>query len=573
MRKLLAATGFILLVAALAAGGWWAWPILFPPLPSGWLSTLARADAALLQNRPDLAKAALEPLPASLPVSGWLQWEKRVAKTAALTQDWKWAAASAAPAHVQYPGNPELAAFEVWALLQDRRAAEALPLAEKVLKGTDWDSLRVQAAVENTGLASGDWSDLREKAAEPGSSDLWDQLTAFDMGPETAKNALLAALADGRMDSARNHLDALSPVERDKPPFDRLQALMAYDQGDFGRAAAMLKSLPHQPDTLLVLADVYLHLGDPEEARIIYDQMLAEQPDHVPLALAVNRATLALDDDPAFAIQVLSQVTDGLDDAGMGKVRLLTLEARYHMGETEAVRVLLDRLAAGEHESALGLDAELLKGRLMPEWSSVPRLWSLLHRHPDVQPLAERLAWSLLAGQDYEGTQRALDLHETALKSAGQESPWWARFLRGLTLAAENRLSDASDALASVPMPWRDATFYADWALVASVAAQQISANTDQREPLLNDALERLNKALDLLPPSQTPDQLKRRSLWLTRRGEVQTALVPLSNKTEGRGLKDAATRDFTQAAQLDPSNLKAAFLLRQTLAVSQEKP
>ena len=243
------------------------------------------------------------------------------------------------------------------------------------------------------------------------------------------------------------------------------------------------------------------------------------------------------------------------------------------MGETEAVRVLLDRVAAGEHESALGLDAELLKGRLMPEWSSVPRLWSLLHRHPDVQPLAERLAWLLLAGQDYDGTHRALDLHEAALKAEGQQPPWWARFLRGLTLAAENRLTEASDALASVPTPWRDATFYADWALVASVSARQISGNSDRREPLLNDALERLNKALDLLPPSQTPDQLVRRSLWLTRRGEVQTALIPLSNKQEGRSLKDAAARDFTQAAQLDSSNLKAAFLLRQTLAVSQEKP
>jgi tetratricopeptide (TPR) repeat protein len=206
----------------------------------------------------------------------------------------------------------------------------------------------------------------------------------------------------------------------------------------------------------------------------------------------------------------------------------------------------------------------------MPEWSSVPRLWSLLHRHPDVEPLAERLVWLLLAGRDYSGAHRALDLHEAALKAEGHEPPWWSRFLRGLLLAAENQLTEASEALGTVPVAWRDATFYADWSLVASVSAQQAAA---QREPLLNDALERLNKALDLLPPSQTPDQLKRRSLWLARRGEVQTALVPLSNKQEGRSLKDAAQRDFTQAVQLDPSNLKAAFLLRQALAVSQEKP
>ena len=569
MRKFLAATGFILLTAALAAGVWWAWPILFPSLPAGWLSTLARADAALLENRPDLAKAALTPLPSALPVSGWLQWEKRVDRTAALTNDWKWAAESAAPARAQYPGNTDLTAFEVWALLHDHRPAEALPLAERVLKGTPWEGLRVQAAVEAANLASDDWSDLRGKAAVPGASDLWDKLAAIDPQPEVSKNALLAALADGRMDAARAHLDALSPLERDKPPFDRLQALMAYDQGDFGRAAALLKSLPHQPDMLLILADVYLHLGDPGQAKLIYDELLAEQPDQVPLALAVNRATLALDEDPQLAVNILSRVTEGVSPQGLGKIKLLTLEARFRMGETDAVRTELDKLTASENESELGIDAELLKGRLLPQWSSIPQLSSLLHRHPDFQPLAERLAWLLLAGQDYDGAQRALDLHEAALRQEALDPPWWSRFLRGLVFAAQNQLDQASETLGSVPAPWRDATFWADWSLVASVSAQQTAGD---RTPLLNDALERLNKALDLLPPSEAPEQLKRRSLWLTRRGEVQTALVPLSNREEGQKLKDAAARDYTQAVQLDTTNLRAAFLLRQVLAVSQEK-
>jgi len=568
MRKFLAATGWILLIAALAAGAWWAWPILFPGLPDGWLSTLARADAALLQNRPDLAKAALTPIPEKLPVSGWLQWEKRVERTAALTGDWKWAAASAEPARAQYPGNADLTAFAVWTLLRDHRPAEASPLAEKTLKDTPWDGLRVQAGVEAAGLASDDWSDLRAKVAEPGQSEIWDRLASFDSGPEVSRNALLAALGDGRLDAARQHLDALSPLQRDKPPFDRLQALIAYDQGDFGRAAALLKSLPQQTDTLLVLADVYLHLGDPEQARIIYDQMLAEHPDQISAALAVNRASLALDTDPALALSVLSRVTDA-DAAGWDRIKLLTLEARFRAGDTEAVRALLDRIVEGERESPLGLDAELLKGRLMPEWSSAPRLWSLLHRHPDYQPLAERLAWLLLANQDYAGAHRALDLHEAALAKQGLEPPWWSRFLRGLLFAAENKLPQASDTMAEVPEPWRDATFWADWALMASVAAQQTPSG---REALLDDALERLNKALDLLPPSAGPEPLKRRSVWLTRRGEVQTALVPLSAKDAARQFRDDAQRDFTQAVELDGSNLKAAFLLRQA-AVSQEKP
>ena len=165
---------------------------------------------------------------------------------------------------------------------------------------------------------------LRDKAAEPGSSDLWDQLTTFDAGSEIGKNALLAALADGRMDSARSHLDALSPMERDKPPFDRLQALMAYDQGDFGRAAALLKSLPHQPDTLLVLADVYLHLGDPGQAltRSFTTRCLPSSPtayrwrwpSTAPLWLST---TTRLWQSISFRA-----VNDGPGDAGLGMVRL-----------------------------------------------------------------------------------------------------------------------------------------------------------------------------------------------------------------------------------------------------------
>src|SRR6185369_1449993 len=139
MRKFLVWTGSLLLIAALGLGGWWAWPILFPSLPTGWFSTLSKADAALLQNRPDLARKALDPVPQGLPVNGWLQWEKRVQAVAVRTDAWTWAAGVASSAHAQYPGNVELAAYLVWTLLKDHRAAEASVLAEKVLGGTPWE--------------------------------------------------------------------------------------------------------------------------------------------------------------------------------------------------------------------------------------------------------------------------------------------------------------------------------------------------------------------------------------------------------------------------------------------------
>jgi len=575
MRKFLVFTGSLLLLAALGAGVWWAWPILFPSLPGGWLSTLAKADAALLQHRPDLARAALKTIPKALPVNGWLQWEKRVQAVADQTKAWTWASEVAAAAQAQYPGNTDLTAYLVWTLLQDHRAAQASAQAEKVLGGTPWEGLKTQAAIEAAGLAEGDWSGFRQSLAQPGpeSFRLFQRLATLDPQPEIRKNALLSALSQGRLDEARDHLGVLTPAQRDQPPFDRLQGLMAYDAGDWNRAAALLKSLAHsQPETLLVLADVYLHLHDTDQARIIYDQLLADHPDAIPLSLGVNRATLSLEQgEPGKALELLAKLAEQHPGEGGDATRLLVLEARFRLGETEAVRMALDNLVDQGKESTLGLEAELLKGRLFPEWSSAPRLWSLLHRHPEYSPLAERLAWLLLVSQDYPGAHRVLDLHEAALLKTGQQPPWWARLMRALLLASEDRLAEASETFATVPAAWRDASFFADWSLTSLVQAQRI--DPDHRKPLFDDALEKLTRALDLLPPGSDPASLHRRSLWLTRRGELQSSLLPLSNPIQRGALRSAAAEDFRQAVQLDPDNFRASFLLRQSLTPPQEKP
>ena len=563
-------------MVSLVWGAWWSWPILFPAASSGWLSILSKADAALLQNRPDLARTILEPLPKQLPVNGWLQWEKRVHSVATQTQAWTWASQVAATAQAQYPGNIDLTAYLVWTLLQDQKASEAVVWARKVLKGTSWDGLAIQAEVESLGLASGDWSALKNSLTEPSPDSLvlYERLSNVVDDPGIRKNALLTALSQGRLDAARQYLNVLTPEQRDLAPFDRLQGLMAYDQGDWSRAAALLKTLAHgQKENLLVLADVYLHLGDQAQATIIYDQLLADYPAELPLVLGVNRATLALDqNDPVAALKLLNRVVEVHPFEGAEKTRLLILEARFRLGETEAVRTTLDQiLDQGEgRESTLSLEAELLKGRLFPEWVSVPRLWSLLHRHADFSPLAERLTWLLLVGQDYPGAHRVLDIHERSLKALGQESPWWSRQLRALILAGEDRLVEASQAFESVPSAWRDATFWANWSLTSLVQAQK--TGVDDRKIFLDDALEKLSRALDILSPGSEPLALQRRSLWLTRRGELQSSLVPFQNPAQRGALRSAAVEDFRQAVDLDPENLRALFLLRQAESDKQEK-
>lgn len=572
MRKLLLLTGSVLLIAALGAGVWWAWPILFPASPAGWLSILSKADAALLQNRPDQARALLDEVPETLPVTGWIQWEKRVQAVAVRTGAWVWAAQTAARAQRQYPGNPDLTAYLVWTLLRAGQPEEAAEWAGKVLPGTRWEGLAVQAAVEAQGLAHGNWSDLAETLSRPTAEALgaYERLTALDPEPSLRKNALLTALARGRLEEARRHLGVLTPEQRDRPPFDRLQGLMAYDQGDWARAAALLKSLTKtQPETWMVLADVYLHLGDPEQARLIYDQLLADYPEDLPASLVVNRATLALDQgDPGTALDLLGRGSPKTGEAA-DRTRLLVLEARFRLGETEAVRKALDGLLSAGGETPLSLEAELLKGRLFPEWTSIPRLWSLLHRHPGFAPLAERLAWLLLVNQEYSGAHRVLQMNGEATAARGETVPWWSTMLRAYLYAVEDRLEEASAALATVPAAWRDSTFYANWGLVSQILAQKVPP--ENRKLFLDDALERHTKALDLLSPNAEAAFLSRRSLWLTRRGELELSLVPLQLPAQRGALRSAAIEDLRQAVQLDPENLRASFLLRQ--ATTQEKP
>lgn len=562
-------------MSALGLGGWWSWPILFPPAPLGWLSTLAKVDAALLQNRFGDARTLLdEELPESLPVGGWLQWEKRVHAVAVQTLAWEWASSVAGYAQGQYPGNSDLSAYRVWTLLRAGNSAEAAEVARKVLPGTTWAGLGVQAAVEADGLASGDWSALRQTLAQPSPEAFaaYERLVEIDAEPALRKNALVTALALGRLDDARAHLGVLSPAQRDLPPFDRLQGLLAYDQGDWTRAAALLQSLGKQgPDTLMVLADVYLHLGETEQARLIYDQLLADSSDSVSPSLIINRATLALDqNDPIEALGILAKAEGLREGTTLERTRLLVLEARFLVGEVDLVKGALDQMLSSPQAVSLSLEAELLRGRLFPEWTSVPRLWSLLHRHPGFSPLAERLAWLLLVSQDFEGTQRVLDLHDRALKQRGEDSPWWSQMLRAYLFAMEGRLPDASLAFSAVEPAWRDAGFYANWSLVAQIQAQ--SADPEGRKPFLDESLEHVTKALDMLSPRAASSSLIRRSLWLTRKGELEISLIPLQIPARRGALRSAATEDFRQAVQLDPENLRASFLLRQA-TIPQEAP
>ncbi len=581
MRNFLRVVRWLILAGALAVGGWWAWPLVFPTQPPGFLSRLAKADSALQQGRPEAARKALEPWPEGISAGQWAQWEKRIHSLAVLTKDWKWAESGARKALEQFPGNPDLGAFLTWVLLKSGRPAEGLTIAEKTLLGTAWEPLLVQARVENglfkSGVTSDGWATLSVALASPegGSPELYEKILGLAPEALLKKNALLEALSVGRVDMARKYLDSLTENQRNQPPFDRLQAYMAYDQEDWLRSAALLRNLgASDGSTYQVLADVYLHLQEFEQARIIYDQMLADatDPKAIPASLYLNRATIALiQKDPGTALALLNRalLSSGQDTTGINQIRLLLLEARQALGEDAEVRLQLDKVLGNGEESAFQLEAELLKYRLFPQMLSLPRLWSLMHRHPDYPPLVERLVWLLIQQKDFSGAQRALDLFQAKLDRS-KEPPWWSLHYQSLLLALQNQFAGSILALEKIPAQWRDTSYYTNLALVQTVRSRQVEE--ESKTVLLNGALESDTKALDLVSAGKGSEELSLRSRLLAHRGLVTWSLVPYQKPSSRKKWKELALEDLRKAVQLDPENLRAAFLLRQA-ASTQDAP
>ena len=581
MRNFLRVVGWLVLAGSLAVGGWWAWPLVFPSQPPGFLSRLAKADSALQQGRPEVARKTLEPWPEGISAGQWAQWEKRIHALVLVSKDWKWAESGGRKALEQFPGNSDLGAFLTWILLKSGHSAEALAIAEKTLKGTAWESLLVQARVENglfkVGLADEGWAALGASLASPdaGSPELYEKVLELAPEAQIKKNALLEALSVGRVDLAKNYLGSLTENQRSQAPFDRLQAYMAYDQEDWLKSAALLRNLgTSDTATYQVLADVYLHLQQFEQARIIYDQILADtaDPKAIPDSIYLNRATIALfEKDPGTALALLNRalLSAGQDSTGIDQIRLLLLEARQALGEGAQVRAQLDKILGNGEESAFQLEAELLKYRLFPEMMSLPRLWSLMHRHPDYPPLVERLVWLLLQQRDFLGAQRALNLFQAKVDPS-KGPPWWYLHYQSLLLALQNDLAGSLGALEKIPAPWRDTSYYANLAMVQTVRSRQVEA--DSRAVLLDGALEADTKALDLVSAGIGNSDLSLRSRLLAHRGIVTWSLVPYQKPSSRPKWKELALEDLRKSVQLDPENLRAAFLLRQATS-TQETP
>jgi len=88
----------------------------------------------------------------------------------------------------------------------------------------------------------------------------------------------------------------------------------------------------------------------------------------------------------------------------------------------------------------------------------------------------------------------------------------------------------------------------------------------------LENALENVTRALNLLPPNADRNSLILRSRLLTQRGSIEWALVAWQKPNARKTFRNLALDDLNKASQLDPDNLRAAFLLRQT-ATLQETP
>ncbi|NNM67999.1 MAG: tetratricopeptide repeat protein [Spirochaetales bacterium] len=569
MRRLLAVVGSLLIAGAVVFGFWNFLPVLFPPVSGILPSELTRIDGDLVSGRLLQAKTELLGFKANSSARDWLSILKRAVAVSSQTGDWNLTLTLAQRAVAQFPGNQSLTAVRVWSALKSGEPQKALQWGTG-LQGTSWENFWLEAQVESQNWKKAStadtWYQLREDFSSPETVplDFYTHVLSQDSDPSLIKDAVLSALSQNRLELAKKYLANLSLQQLHEQPFDQLQALLAYDEGAWGQAGTWLQVLSSSQNRLskLLLANIFLKLGNTNSARVVLDNILESGVRPLPSSIYWDRVYLALQNkNISLAAKILAEAkNDGAfsgENAREGE--LLDWQVRFQLGDTQKVLAEMNKVILAAKDSGdteFSTETELLRMQLWSRFFSLPRLWSLFHEFPAFAPLVERLCWNLVQNGEWDRSERVLDEY---LQKAPDAPLWWVWYYRGLAAAHEKKFSQSWDDFQQIDRFKRDSYFHFNLGLVCLLASQD-DVKT-KKSDWLEKAGREFSEALDNLTP---PRDLKFQSKILFYRAKASLALMPMLVPNLAAPAHDQAMQDLKTATTLDPDNLDAAFLLRE---------
>ena len=239
-------------------------------------------------------------------------------------------------------------------------------------------------------------------------------------------NAALLFLARGNPERASQILEGVAL----EPQAALVEALVAYELGEYERARAELSRLPGpvavEAPALLLLAELELRAGRHDEAARLYQELQTTDPDHA-AALWYNHA--ALIDDRELRLDLLAEALQRFPE----DLRLISayVEAGGDpdavLGGAEAPYRALFRFRARQLQESGGVTA-------------VSELWDLHNKHPENSKIAAALARKLVAVRDHGGLERVVR------RFAERDDAHWARQYAGALAHRRGEFALAGEA-------------------------------------------------------------------------------------------------------------------------------
>jgi tetratricopeptide (TPR) repeat protein len=513
------------------------------------------------------------------------------------------------------PGNEHLQALHIYAELRGGDTERAAKLATEHLRSPEYQSLRAEALLRSGATLETNTADIVPESGTQDSDILLAELSRTSDAPEFLQayrltndsrfvvNAALRHAEQGRLSRAyallREHM-----VEHRRA----VRVKLAYDLGELEKARAELRSLSGRiassPEMQMLHADIHLRQGRGEQARLLYQDVIAANPSYSPLAflnLAAQLRDEAANGNAESSSRALEVIGRGLETFP-GNVELIQAGTllRYESGgasaspsetavagggegqgrdSTEGIGAKARRRArsffeehrrpaASEDEAYLALLELALFSRKPTLESRLAAGWQLRNRFPQDEDIRHYLAWLAYQTGNYQELRHLLQSSRGRETGSGTSSDTMLTFYRGVIAVRDSELSEALEHFAAAsegrPHLWQadfnaglvhEALGHHRQALSTLERAGSTLSSGDLSSGDLSSASGESRSLTARGGPSseRRPSRKELRGLTLYHRARIHARI----------GEEDSAKRLVREAVELDPGLHEARRLLQ----------